>query len=126
MSLSAFGNLEIIPKQLFVIRMSAVFDDTLGALHRALSTQVGNTLFCYDDIDIMFRVVLMADERYDSTEQAACSYRRAGEDADISVALKVAATANTVHRSCTAYLRRVGREIALSAAGFVFASQSMK
>src|SRR5574344_2687206 len=107
-SLSAFGNLKIIPKQLLVIRMSAVLNNQFGTLHRAFAAQVGNTLFGDDDIDIVLGVVLMADKRNDGTDDTAFGNRGAGEDTDKGVAFKVAAAADTVHHACAADVGRVG------------------
>ena len=51
---SSVGNFEIVPEQLFVVGVCAVFNDELCALHGAFSSEVGNSLFGYDDVDIVF------------------------------------------------------------------------
>ena len=63
--LTHLGNLQVIPQQLLIVRMCTVLDDGLCTLDGTLTTQVGNTLFGHDDVLIMLRAVLMADERND-------------------------------------------------------------
>ena len=68
MCLTALGNLEVIPQELLIVGMSAVLDDALCALHRTLAAKVGNTLLCYDDIDIVLGVVVMTYHRHDRAD----------------------------------------------------------
>ena len=60
--LAHLGELQVVPKQLLVVRMCTVLDDDFGALCGALSAQVGDALFRHDDVDVVLAGVLMADE----------------------------------------------------------------
>ena len=88
--------------------MCAVLDDGLCTLHRTLATQVGNTLFCHDDIHVVLGGVLVGDERNDAGDAAALCHRRTSEDTQIGVADEVTRTADTVHHLCTTDMGRVG------------------
>lgn len=55
----AICQFQVIPQQLFVIRVCAVLDDSLCAFLRAFAAQVGHTLLGNDDVDIMFRMVVV-------------------------------------------------------------------
>ena len=52
-SLTHLRNLQVVPQQLLVVGVCTVLDDALGTLCRALATQVGNTLFGDDDVDVV-------------------------------------------------------------------------
>ena len=82
--------------------MCTVLDDGLCTLHRTLATQVGDTLFCNDDIHVVLRRILVGDERYDTGDAAAFRYRRTGEDTQVSIADEVARASDTVHHLRTA------------------------
>ena len=43
-ALSTFAELEVIPKELLVDRVDAVFNDCLSTLYRVFSTEVSDTL----------------------------------------------------------------------------------
>ena len=101
------GQFEVIPKKLFVVRMSTVFDDGLCAFFRTLATKIGNTLLGDNDIDIVLRVVVVGYHRYDCTDLTFLSHRRTSEDRDVSVAGKVSRTTDTVHHFCSADMGRV-------------------
>ena len=60
--LTLLRNLEVVPEELLVVRMCAVFDDGMSTLDGALTTQVCYTLFCDNDIDIVFSVVNVTTE----------------------------------------------------------------
>ena len=68
---TACAQLQVFAQQRLVVGMSTVLDDELCTLHRALAAQVGDTLFRYDDVDIVLRVVLMADKGNDLRDEAA-------------------------------------------------------
>lgn len=51
--LSHLSYLQIVTQQGTIIRMSTVLNDDLSTLCRTLASQVGHTLFCHDDIDVM-------------------------------------------------------------------------
>ena len=88
--MTAHGNLQVVVEQRTVVGMCAVVDDQTGALHRALAAEVGDTLLCDDDVDVVLRVILMAHEGNDAGNQTTLGCRRAGEDGDIGIALEVA------------------------------------
>ena len=93
----AAGQFEIIPKQLFVVGMRTILDDSLRTFFRTLATKVGNTLFGDDDIYRMLAVVEVRHHRNDSADLTFLSHRRTSEDRDLSVAGEVARAADTVH-----------------------------
>ena len=68
--LSHLGEFEVFAQQRTVIGVSTVLDDEVRALDGALATEVGHTLFGNDDVDIMLRVVLVADEGNDRADHA--------------------------------------------------------
>ena len=72
--MSARTQLQVIPQQLLVVGMCAVFDDGLCTLHGALATKVGNTLLRNDDIDIVLRGILVGDERNDAGDESSLSH----------------------------------------------------
>ena len=51
--LTHLRDLQVIPKQLLLVRMSTVLDDALSTLCRTLATQVGHTLLGHDDIHVV-------------------------------------------------------------------------
>lgn len=51
------GELEIVPEELLVGRMSTVLDDGLGALARILATQISYTLLCDEHLHGVLGVV---------------------------------------------------------------------
>ena len=51
--LTHLRNLQVVPQQLLVVGVCTVLDDALSTLCRRLATQVGNTLFGNDDVDIV-------------------------------------------------------------------------
>ena len=73
--LTLLRDLEVVPEELLVVRMCAVFDDGMSTFDRALTTQVGYTLFGNDDVYIMFCVVNVTAEWYDGRNGTALSYR---------------------------------------------------
>ena len=87
--------------------MSAVFDDFLGTLCRALSTEVGNTLFGDEDVHIMLCLVVVRHHRYDGTDFAFLGYGRTREDGDEGITGKVARTSYPVHHLGTGDVGRV-------------------
>ena len=105
--LSTLSNLEIIPEKLLVVGVSTVLDDTLCTLHRTLSAQVSDTLFCDDNVHIMLSVVMMAHHGHDRTDGTTLGYRGTGENADIGIALEIATTTDTVHHFCSTDVCRV-------------------
>ena len=72
--LSHFGNLQIVPQQLTIVGMSAVFDDTLCTLDWALATKVGHSLLGDDDVDIVLGVVVVAYHRHDRADGSALGH----------------------------------------------------
>ena len=95
--MTALCKFQVVPEQLLVVGVYTLLNDVLCALLWALSTQVGDTLFGDDDVDVVLGVVLMAHERHDGTDEAALGCGWAGENAQIGVALEVAGTADTIH-----------------------------
>ena len=69
--MTALGNLQVIPQQLFVVGVSTVLDDALCALHGALSTEVSHTLLGDDHVHVVLGVVLVAHEGYDARDESA-------------------------------------------------------
>jgi hypothetical protein len=61
-SLSIICYLEVIPKKLLIVRVSAVLDNELSALLRRLSTKVCHALLCDDHVDIVLCMVKMTAE----------------------------------------------------------------
>ncbi len=55
--LALVGYLQIIPQHLFIVGMGTVLYNCLSTFHRALTTQVGYSLFGDDDIDRMFGTI---------------------------------------------------------------------
>lgn len=55
--LTAFAELEVIAKQLFVGGVCAIVDNAVSALHGVESAEVGNTLVGDDNIDGVLGVV---------------------------------------------------------------------
>ena len=72
--LSLVCNLEIVPQQLFVVGMSAVLNDGLCAFAWRLSSQVGYTLLCDDDVDVVLCVVDMAAEWHNRADDSSLGY----------------------------------------------------
>ena len=77
--------------------MRTVLDDGLCTFFRALAAQVGHALFGHDDVDAVFRVVVVRHHRDDGADASFLGHGRAGEDGDIGIAGEVAAAANAVH-----------------------------
>ena len=87
--------------------MGAVFDNRLGALHRALAAQVGDALLGDDDVDGVLAMVEVRHHGDDGADASALGGRRAREDGDVGAAGKVARTANAVHHLRAADVCRV-------------------
>ena len=63
--LTHLRDLQVIPQQLLVVRMSTVLNNALCTLEGTLATQVGNTLLRHDNVHVVLRAVLVRNERYD-------------------------------------------------------------
>ena len=61
---------EIVPEELLVVGMHAFLDDELCTLHGAFGTQVGHALLGDDDVDVVLRMVLVADEWHDAADES--------------------------------------------------------
>src|SRR5664279_494612 len=61
---AALGHFEIVVEAVAVVGMGAVVDDQLRPLVRILAAQVGHALFRHDNLDGMFAVIRMADQRH--------------------------------------------------------------
>ena len=59
----AVGQFQVIPQQLLVVGVSAVFDDGLGTLLRTLAAEVGYALLGDDDIDVVLCMVVVRNHR---------------------------------------------------------------
>ena len=83
------GQAEVVGQDLAVIGVDAMLDDRARPGGRALAAQVGNALVGDHDLDGVFAVVQMADQRDDGANLAVLGRRGAGEDGEESVAGEV-------------------------------------
>lgn len=60
----------ILKEAISVVRMSALFDDDFGTFIRPHYTNIGCTLFCHDQVDVVFGVIDVGDERHNTRDVA--------------------------------------------------------
>ena len=72
--LSHLRNLQVVPQQLTIVGVGAVFDDALRTLYWALAAKVGYTLLCDDDVNVVLSVVVVAYHRHDRADGSALGY----------------------------------------------------
>ena len=59
MDMSTSSNLQILTEEWAVVRMRTILDNLVGTHERPFASKVGNTLFCYDYVDVVLRVVVV-------------------------------------------------------------------
>lgn len=59
MNMSTSSNLQILTEEWAVVRMRTILDNLVGTHERPFASKVGNTLFCYDYVDVVLRVVVV-------------------------------------------------------------------
>ena len=90
LGLAVLGVFEVIPQHLAVLRSDAVVDDLFSALTRALTTQIGYTLFGNKHFDTVLGVIEVRHHRYDGRDSAVLRRRSGGEDRQVRVTGKIA------------------------------------
>ena len=98
---------EIVAKQRFVVGVGAVLNNFPSAANRAFASEVGDSLFGSDNVNIVLSGVDVATHGYDARDGASFGGGGRGENGDVSVSLVIARASDAVHQSRTAYMRGV-------------------
>ena len=101
------ASLEVLTQQWAINGVSSLLDDLLGALHWILETQIGYALIGNNDVDTVHCVVDVSTHGHDGRNAVVLLDRWTHEDAGVSIAGEVTATANTVHQASSTHVRRV-------------------
>ena len=96
------GKLQILTEHRAVIRMRTVFDNLLGTAQWALAAEIGYSLFGDNHIHIVLGTIHMAAHRNNGRNAAVLGGTLCGEDRDVTIALVIARTADTIHQLAAA------------------------
>ena len=96
------GKLQILSEHRTVIWMRTVFDNLLGTAQWTLATEIGYTLFGDNHIHIVLGTVHVTAHRNDGRDATVLGGTLCGEDRDVTIALVIAGTADTIHQLAAA------------------------
>ena len=96
------GKLQVFAEHRAVIRMGTVFDNLFGTAQWAFATEIGYSLFGNDDIHIVLGTVHVTAHRNNGRDATVLGGTLCGEDRNVTIALVIAGTANTIHQLAAA------------------------
>ena len=96
------GKLQILTKHRAVIWMGTVLDNLFGTAQWAFATEIGYSLFGNNHIHIVLGTVHVTAHWNDGRDAAVLGGTLCGEDRDVTIALVIAGTADTIHQLAAA------------------------
>lgn len=96
-SVAGDDSVEVSIEFIAIVGMDAVSDDFLGPFGGVLATKVGDALLGDDNLDAVFAVVHVTDERDNGADVATLGDGRAGEDRDEGIPGEIPGATDAVH-----------------------------